>query len=593
MFTRRMACVGAFSAALLPGLGQAQNGGQDGAQDRAIRVPFTRSKSLMPVVEVTLNGKGPYRFVIDTGASATIIRKSLAKELGLRRDGETRGSSLSGTEVLSRHTASDVVIGGKLRIGELTVYASEGFEKQGFDGLLTANILTRLPCQLDYRAGEVRYYLDTTQPMPLDGFGEIHASYITDRGVDADKVTVSIGFAGHSVDCLMDTGAGAALMLRGDYVRDHKLWDKYPLIRESQLRGVNGKALKTRIVEVKDIQVAGIWVPRMAVALGDPEDRDGYGVRAAYQGILGAPFLSAFQLAFQPKSSVHIKASGNFTALAPPEQHVSNLPETTPDRPVMPFRLGEDRRFNFVAETGGKSVTGLLNLGDGLSSIGAETAAKLGLPRVTGGYDGAQLSFGGVKRPGLIIRAAKQAKQGLFLGADFVRQTPCRLDLDDKYMMCYLKGTPDTAGYDRLPAEWRADGMLVIAGSLMGKAMRFRLDTAWGYGLILSPEAVKAHDLWDAFPKAENRLSGDGKGGMKKIRYTGAPRLEFGPYRIDPAPLTLNDPAAATEEGYEGVDGVIGIGVLWRFNMIFANGEVWFKPNQRFGYSATSLPAKP
>ncbi|WP_126419684.1 aspartyl protease family protein [Asticcacaulis excentricus] len=585
MFTRRMACTGVLSAAIWPGMATAQEG--------VVRVPFTRSKSLMPVVAVTLNGKGPYQFVIDTGASATIVRQSLVKELGLRRNGEARGSSLSGTEVLSRHVATEVVIGGKLRVGELSVYASEGFEKQGFDGLLTANILTRLPCQLDYRAGEVRYYLDATQPMPLDGFGEIHASYITERGIDADKITVSIGFAGHSIDCLMDTGAGSALMLRGDYVRDYNLWDKYPLISEGQLRGVNGKALKTRLVEVKDIQVAGLWVPRMAVALGDPYDREGYNVRAPFQGILGAPFLSAFQLAFQPKSAVHIKASGGFAALAPPEKHVSNLPQTTPDRPVIPFRLGEDRRFNFVAEIDGKPLTGLLNLGDGTSSIGAETAAKFGLSKLAGGYDGAALSFGGVRRPGLTLRKARQPKQDLYLGADFVQMTPCRLDLDNKYMMCYLKGAPETTGYDRLPAQWLSDGTLMISGSLMDKPMRFRLDTGWGYGLILSSEAVKAHDLWDAFPKAENRLSGDGKGGMKKIRYTGAPRLDFGPYRIDPAPLTLNDPTGGGEEGYKGVDGVIGIGVLWRFNMIFVHDEVWFKPNQRFGYSPTSLPSKP
>jgi hypothetical protein len=36
-----------------------------------------------PVVELMINGKGPYRFIIDTGAALTVIDSSVAAELGL------------------------------------------------------------------------------------------------------------------------------------------------------------------------------------------------------------------------------------------------------------------------------------------------------------------------------------------------------------------------------------------------------------------------------------------------------------------------------------------------------------------------------
>ena len=36
-----------------------------------------------PVIEVKINGKGPYRFVLDTGATITIVSDELAKELSL------------------------------------------------------------------------------------------------------------------------------------------------------------------------------------------------------------------------------------------------------------------------------------------------------------------------------------------------------------------------------------------------------------------------------------------------------------------------------------------------------------------------------
>src|SRR5262249_1110188 len=43
-----------------------------------------------PVVDVILNGKGPFRMFLDTGAGATVLDQSLATELGLAPSGKTR-----------------------------------------------------------------------------------------------------------------------------------------------------------------------------------------------------------------------------------------------------------------------------------------------------------------------------------------------------------------------------------------------------------------------------------------------------------------------------------------------------------------------
>src|SRR5438132_9375626 len=79
MITRR-AAVSVLGALAVPGCALAQH---------ALFVPAGGVSMPMldfggrPVVEVTINGKGPFRLVLDTGASVTVLDTSLAADLGL------------------------------------------------------------------------------------------------------------------------------------------------------------------------------------------------------------------------------------------------------------------------------------------------------------------------------------------------------------------------------------------------------------------------------------------------------------------------------------------------------------------------------
>jgi hypothetical protein len=68
-----------------------------------------------PVVELRINGKGPYRFILDTGATATVVSDELCRELSL--------TPLAGVQVASMGggPAPAIVVIPDLRIGDATL----------------------------------------------------------------------------------------------------------------------------------------------------------------------------------------------------------------------------------------------------------------------------------------------------------------------------------------------------------------------------------------------------------------------------------------------------------------------------------------
>src|ERR1043166_5894902 len=66
-------------------------------QDRTVTVAPMQMRAWMPVVEVKLNGQGPFAFMIDTGAGMQAdIDTSVAEKLGLQASGVAINGDPSG-----------------------------------------------------------------------------------------------------------------------------------------------------------------------------------------------------------------------------------------------------------------------------------------------------------------------------------------------------------------------------------------------------------------------------------------------------------------------------------------------------------------
>jgi predicted aspartyl protease len=67
-------------------------------------------KGARSIVAVKLNGAGPYDFMVDTGATVTVLDSTLFDELGLRADGSSRITSSAGVTNQVRSVVREVTL---------------------------------------------------------------------------------------------------------------------------------------------------------------------------------------------------------------------------------------------------------------------------------------------------------------------------------------------------------------------------------------------------------------------------------------------------------------------------------------------------
>jgi predicted aspartyl protease len=93
-----------LTAALTAGCADNSTGSAASSEDPTDtrRIPLTvveRAGQTMAFVPVTIEGEGPFTFVLDTGASASAVDDEIARELNLPRTGERRPiSGVIGTD---------------------------------------------------------------------------------------------------------------------------------------------------------------------------------------------------------------------------------------------------------------------------------------------------------------------------------------------------------------------------------------------------------------------------------------------------------------------------------------------------------------
>jgi hypothetical protein len=114
------------------------------------------------LVDVRIDGKGPYQMLLDTGADVCLIKRSLAEQLGLKI--EAKDVTLGGVgagKANARWTKVQKLEIGEITAKELSLLATEitpKIKKEPVAGIIGFDFFKNRIFQIDYKAQKMRFY---------------------------------------------------------------------------------------------------------------------------------------------------------------------------------------------------------------------------------------------------------------------------------------------------------------------------------------------------------------------------------------------------------------------------------------------------
>jgi membrane-associated protease RseP (regulator of RpoE activity) len=139
------------------------------AKEEVFQIPYRLTATQHVLVRAKINGKGPFNFILDTGAPALFVSTAIGKKLELTAD-------KAGWATLDRFTLEGGAAVPKAKARIEDPFQLEGMNGLGLadahlDGIIGYNILARFRIEFDFTKDKMAFTPLKFDPPPPHGFG--------------------------------------------------------------------------------------------------------------------------------------------------------------------------------------------------------------------------------------------------------------------------------------------------------------------------------------------------------------------------------------------------------------------------------------
>jgi len=249
----------------------------------AVRLREVDTRMTVPVL---INGKGPFRFIVDSGATRTVISNTLAAQLGLPSAGTVSLHSVGGeAQVPAVHIDSLYV--GALPAKELTAPVLDEANLGGL-GILGIDTLQGKKVIIDL----VRHAMSVE---PADKYvepahpGEI---VVTARSRFGQLVLADADAAGQKVYAIVDTGS--MVTLGNLTLKDKLVRRKRATPQDVAITDVTGQKIIASYAPITDLRLGDFHMANVVIAFDDAHVFERFGLTGKPAMLLGMDLMQAF-----------------------------------------------------------------------------------------------------------------------------------------------------------------------------------------------------------------------------------------------------------------------------------------------------------
>ena len=244
----------------------------------------------MIIVPVSLNGSGPYDFVLDTGSRKTIVDQKLAGELGLPRVGETTVAGVLTSAEMPVVRVDSLSVGGATVQGGEVFSADHAATVTGkVRGLLGEDFLRNFDLLIDYRHGVIRLesapgsMAETAvgEHLPLQVTASLHGSLTRNELVISGHIR-ELGDA--PMWLRLDSGTNQVILFRDNLGPGAYQAELIPIGNFSHWINSSGTARRIRFLDLGHSSVSNLVV--IALPRRDAVDSDGLLPTSLFDSVL-------------------------------------------------------------------------------------------------------------------------------------------------------------------------------------------------------------------------------------------------------------------------------------------------------------------